>query len=237
MLPLILSLLVSSADAKSNGPYMWGVGPSLGTIAYPGRFPPALPNDDDGDNVSGIDKAAGDVQFGVRGVAYLDKEWRGGARALAGWGVGKNGNGFRQQAITLEVDKILVGQNSMYAFGGAGLGFGKMHLASDDSSATVDLSTYLVRGQLGAYYRMKKSAVEVNFFAVFVWPGVQTYTGGSGNESEISGGNYLNGGLEGTVYFGDFKPPKKKNKNKNKSSSSKSSSKSGKSSGAKMKKK
>ena len=37
-----------------------------------------------GENVAGIDKAGGDVHLGVRGVAYLDKDWRGGARAQAG---------------------------------------------------------------------------------------------------------------------------------------------------------
>ncbi len=214
MIAFLLALLAQPAHAGNSGPYMWGVGPSIATIAYPGRFPPAIPNDESGDNVN-IEKVGGDLWFGLRGVAYMDKHYRGAVRAQLATGSGPNGNGFRGKEITFEADKILVGQNGMFAFAGGGLGFGTLHFEGDGGQE-LDLGTYVFRGQLGAYYKTKKQAYEFNLFLKLDWPGVQTFTKANGNEIDASGGNYLNGGLEATVYFGDFKPPKKKKKNKKK---------------------
>ena len=208
LLPILLALAGSpTAEAKNNqGPIMWGVGPVVSTIALPARYPMSLPADADGK----VNEVRGDVGIGIRGQAYLDRTWRGAARLKLGMG----GGTWRDTQFILEVDKKLVGSNGFRLLGGGGLGFGTQKFTSDTSSAELSIGTLIARAQVVGQYRTKKSAYELGFFLVYPHPLIQEYVGGAGNTSEITGGFYPQFGLEGAVYFGDFKHPKKKGNNK-----------------------
>lgn len=212
MLPLLLSLslAITSAEAKDSGPYMWGGGPTLLTIAYPGQHPLAYPKDIR-DNFD--EKVRGDIGFGAKGAFYINKEYRANAQLVFGTGSGI----YKSTEFVFGADKILGGESGGYAFAGAGLGFGKMKFQGNEE-AELDLSTYIIRGQVGGYYRLKQAAIELDLFAEFIWPGVQTYTTPQGNtvNEDQSGGNYLLAGLQATAYFGDFTPPKNKKNKKDK---------------------
>ena len=95
------------------------------------------------------------------------------------------------------------------------MGFGSQKFTSETGSAELTMGTAVLRAQIGAYYKTPTSAFELAFFGIYDYPLIQEYTGNAGNTSEVSGGMYAQFGIEGTVYFGDFKPPKK-NKGKKK---------------------
>jgi len=216
MIPLLLSLALGTAQAK-EGPYMWGAGGGLYTLVFPGGYPLLYPKET---GFQATDKVQGDLGLNLRGTIYMDRTWRGAARISLGRGVGDNGNGFGSSAITLEVDKILAGQNGASFFVGGGLGLGTMKFEPDDQGgAELHLKTYNVRAQAGGYYRMEKQAVEIDLFALGVLPHNQIFTSSSGADQDVNLGIYLPViGVEATYYYGDFKPPKdgKDNHRKNK---------------------
>ena len=232
-LPLVTAVLgLASGTAHAQSPFMWGVGPTIGTIAYPGQYPNRWPklseydaavlSDDVGDNrrLTSLDAVGGDAQVGARGVIYFNSSWRGAVRTHL-FALGQN---FNNLDVTFEVDKIIFKESKFGAYAGAGLGFGSMKFGAEDSDAELKLNTYLLRGQVGGIYRLKKAAIEAGFFLQPVFPGLQTYTAADGTEAQIAGllslgeagggGGYWNFGLEATVYFGDFIPPKKKKSKK-----------------------
>jgi hypothetical protein len=196
----MLTMAMPTAEAGS-GPYMWGVGPSLSTIAYPGRFPSWYPKDvREG---YGFEQVKGDVGLGAKGMIYLDAKNRVGARAVFGFG-----DDYNSSAITGEYDRYILGSKPAYVFAGGGVGFGQFKFSGDDT-AELRVPTYLFRGQVTGVYRHDSFMVDVSLFLQFVIPGYQELSDGGGEE-EISGGFYTHGGLDATIYFGDFKPPKKK---------------------------
>ena len=235
LLPLVAAVLgLGATDAHANQPpFMWGVGPTITTIAFPGQHPLNFPKLSEADaalvpagdvnenrRITSIDEVGGDAGIGARGVIYLDKTWRGGLR----FHVANLASNFNAVDFTLEADKMLVSQGVMSAYIGGGLGFGTMNFTSEDNDASLKLNTYVLRGHVGGIYRLKKSAIEVGVFIQPTFPGLATYTATDGEtEGEIKGGlfankdaggggSYHNGGLELTVYFGDFRPPKPRKK-------------------------
>ena len=228
LLPFILAVAAApAAHAADSGVHMWGVGPSISTIAYPGRHPIGFPrltqeeidaNDFGADvnenrRLTSLDEVKGDASVGARAVVYVNRDIRGAVRFHA-FTLGKN---YNNADITFEVDKIFFQESKASAFGGLGLGFGNMRFDGEATAENLEdpslaMATYLVRGQAGGMYRWKQSALEVGLFANMVVPGVIEYTGQSGNTIEVDGfggnGVYWHGGLESTVYFGDFTPPK-----------------------------
>lgn len=228
LLPLALALAAGpAAQAADSGVHMWGVGPSISTIAYPGRHPVGFPKlkeeeiaengfeDDVNENrrITSLDTVKGDASVGARAVVYVNRNIRAGVRFHA-FTLASN---YNAADITFEVDKIFFQESKASAFGGAGLGFGNMKFEGDATEEgledpSMSMATYLVRGQAGGMYRWKKTALEIGLFANMVVPGVIEFTGQSGNTLEMDGfggnGVYWHGGLESTVYFGDFTPPK-----------------------------
>jgi hypothetical protein len=215
-----------TADAAS-GVYMWGVGPTISTIAYPGRHPvsfPKISNDelaegdfgadvDDRRRITSLDEVKGDAAIGARGVVYFTRSIRGAVRFHA-FSAGKN---YNSADVTFEVDKIFFQESKASAYGGLGLGFGNMKFEGDTAvedlqDPSLSMATYLLRGQAGGMYRWKSTALELGLFANLVVPGVMEFSGQSGDSVEMAsfGGNgvYWHGGLEATMYFGDFTPPK-----------------------------
>jgi hypothetical protein len=203
---------------------MWGAGPTLSTIALPGAFPMSWAHEE-GDlknDVFGDEQKVGgkDVGIGGRGVVYLNKDWRGGARLNLGFGE----NGYRAQNFTLEVDKIFGGESGAHVFGGAGVGIGHMSFSPQGTGCEsgacgntwttnepdkLSVNDYLIRGQVGGYYRMKNKAVELAFFAALPWPSRQLIEVDTTADADpVKGGIYFQAGLEATMYFGDFTKPK-----------------------------
>jgi len=65
---VVAGLLMVATDAHALDPYMWGIGPRVGTMVIPGRYPLKLPEAVDG---SSIEKVRHDVSIGVEGAYYL----------------------------------------------------------------------------------------------------------------------------------------------------------------------
>ena len=192
-LPMMIALAAPSAQA-ADGPPMWGVGPTVGTIAYPGRFPAKLPDD-----VAGFAKVKNDVQFGAHGVMYIDPDNRIGTHL--GLGVGA---GYSSIAWTLEYERILKRGSGVQLFAGGGGGFGS-YTFKDDTAGKLKVPTYELRGQVGGLYKQKQTAEELSFYLKVPLNGVATLTDKAGAETESKGGNMLHLGLEFTMFFGDFK--------------------------------
>ncbi|MCB9778015.1 MAG: hypothetical protein H6742_05585 [Alphaproteobacteria bacterium] len=214
MTPLLLLAALaggSDAHAASEGPWMWGVGPSLGTIVYPGRFPSKLP--DAYNELEG--QVRGDGILGVHGVLYIDGENRIGSHLDLGLG-----KGFNSIAWTLEYERILVRGNGIHVFGGGGLGFGSYTLTDVEEPKIGSLTTptYEVRAQFGALYKQKTTAEELAFFVKVPLNGNPTFTPAGGGErvDAEGGGNWFHVGLQATVYFGDWTKPKSDKKKGNK---------------------
>lgn len=220
MLLSLLTLLAAPAHAE-QGPYMWGVGPNLGTMIYPGEFPAYYPKVDiaEGETVAGLadndrpefEQVRGDLIVGARGVMYLDKMSRFGARLNMGLG-----EGYRALNFTAEYDFLPVDKNGLSSFVGAGAGFGNMRFEAEDVGE-LKLATYIFRGQAGLLYRNKTQAYEANVFVQVDLPGGSRFTSIDDVEYETGFKSYGMIGVEGTIYFGDFRPPtegKKKKKKK-----------------------
>jgi hypothetical protein len=213
MIPLLLSLALGTAEAK-DGPFMWGAGGGLYTLGFPPAFPLLYPGDT---NFQATDKVRGDIGLNLRGMAYLNKQWRGAARVSLGRGVGDAGNGFGSRAFNLEVDKIFLSENGASAFVGGGVGITRLGFEPDDQGgAELLVNAYQARAQVGAYYRIQEQhAVELALFGLAPIPYMQTFTSSSGAESQVRFGAYLPViGVEANYYFGDFRPPKDGKDNK-----------------------
>ena len=207
MIALLASLLIPTADA-ANQPYMWGVGPSLSTIALPGEYPFGFPGDTNGK----LSTTKNDLGIGAHGVLYL----QGGQRAASHltYGSGKN---FNSLAFTVEYDQKLTGSNGVAFYTGVGGGFGNITFKAEDGDQELKTATFIARGNLGAWYRDGTRCYELSTFVQLVIPGNQQFTNAAGDTTEVSDGwtvlgGYSHLGIEGTVYFGDFTPPKKKKK-------------------------
>lgn len=221
-----LALTASTAEAK---PYMWGVGGSVNTMVLPGGFPstPARVKKVEGEVPDGaslytadngalqapyFNDVRGDVGLGVRGLFYLNGEWRG--RASGQMGFGEN---YRSGVVSLGIDKILAGESGAFAFAGGELGLGSQRFESAEDSAVVRASTFPLRFNVGGYYKInKKNAIELSLFAAAPLPMVQTLTTDAGDEFDVGVGFnpllYSNFGVEMSYYWGDFSKPRKKGK-------------------------
>ena len=151
MLLSLLSLLVAPVLAD-EGPYMWGIGPEIGTVVYPGEYPVYFPKVDYGDGAAPaglsdkdrpeLDTVRGDVIVGARGTMYLDKMSRFGARLNMDLG-----GGYRALNFTAEYDFIPVDKNGICTFVGAGIGVGNMKFEKEEVG---ELKLSTVRGPLVA---------------------------------------------------------------------------------------
>ncbi len=224
MLPMLLAL---AATAHADSPYMWGVGPEVGTIVLPFQHPAAFPSltedlDEDGkkdDLGDSLEKTAGDALLGAKGALYINES----NRLLGQVGFGLGSGGYRSSEVTFEYQTLPISGDGVEAFAGVGLGFGRMAWTTecDDDSEGVSsactiqhpgsygMSTLLLRGSVGALWRNKTQAYELSFFGHYVIAGNRAFEAqGASSEQEVSGvGLYPYLGIAGTIYFGDFKPP------------------------------
>ena len=210
MLLLLLSTLLPSVAEAKSGPYMWGVGPTVNTIVLPGRHPVGVPKavkveNDDGKLVNPLDETKTDIGLGVRGVMYMKRTQRFGAHAWYSMGEGN----YRSPNLVVTYDFAGEADNGMTVIGGLGGGFGKQKW---DTSGVGELSmaTYILRAQGAFNYRTKANCYEFGAFVNLNLPGVQTWDEDDKDDDvTVRGGFYPTVGIEGTVFFGDFRPPKK----------------------------
>lgn len=239
---LALSLIQVANAGGGNSPYMWGVGPEVGSIILPFQHPIAWPRitvvdetgAEDKERLGGsgdtdtFEKTGGDILLGGRGALYLNKR----NRFVGQVGFGLGGGDYRSAEGTAEYNVVLMSENGVEAFAGAGLGLGRMHWATYcpndletecpedvENPGELSMSTFLLRGSAGVMFRQPRNSYELSIFAHYVVPGNVEFTSQTTDKAQDANlGFYPYIGLAGTVYFGDFKPPgegggKKKKKN------------------------
>jgi len=218
MILLAMMSVLSSAEAGSS-PYMWGVGPTVSTIVYPGEHPMGFPKatrdddhevDEDGEPL--LKKSRGDVGIGAHGVLYMSKAQRVGSHIWTALGAG----GFRSTNFTLEYDFAGTESGGVGVLGGLGVGVGTQRWQTG-GAGELKMTTYLGRAQGSVIYRTRRQAYEIAGFFHLCLPGKQRWNAsGDPPEEEVTGGFYPHLGIEATAYFGDFTAPKSKKKKKKK---------------------
>jgi hypothetical protein len=107
-----LAVVTASAlapEAQALDPYMWGVGPRIGTMAIPGRYPVSFPDEIRNDDESGLERVRGDLFFGVDSTYYASAHSRVGA--FAGLGLGTQ---FFDAHLQFEYNYVLSASPSIF---------------------------------------------------------------------------------------------------------------------------
>jgi hypothetical protein len=165
---------------------MWGVGPTLSTMAFPGAYPSNFPTVADGSNTpnprDNLERVKGDLGLAARGVLYIKNRNRIGARLHMGFGLG--GADMRNTALTIEYGQSILRQDNVNIFVGGGIGVGKLRFDQGDDGGDLRLNTYNTRVQIGAIFRDTRGrknaaddrAYELALFATPLgWAGPETY--------------------------------------------------------------
>lgn len=213
---LLSTLLALAQPAAALEVKWWGVGPTVGTMAVPGKYPFAFPaNAKDADGEPLVQKVNGDISFGARAVVYPVPKSRIGARALVGVGIGQP---WSSAQFTLEYDGALINEDGLQLLAGAGIGAGFERFGGIESAPEGYLvaNYFPVRAQLSALLRDRTRAYEVSIYGMWHIVADQTYfsdanaEGIAGNDTEalVPGALYGGFGIEGTVFFGDFRSRK-----------------------------
>lgn len=203
---LIAALLALPTDAHALELRWWGVGPNIGTIAIPGKYPVALPEVAQGE----VDKAKGDVEVGVRGVLYPSANGR-----LFGLGsLGFGTSGWGQQEFTLGWDQVIIKDEEFQLLFGAGIGVGHERFKDKGNDDYLNVNYFPIRAQLGALLRDRVRAYQIDIYGLYHVVGGQEYclskldsacTSGKDGGGLIAGAVYAGLGAEATIFFGDFR--------------------------------
>ena len=203
---LLLMSLINPADAA----YMWGVGPTVNTIVWPSSYPNGglvTKLDDD------MEETTSNMGVGAHGVLYLGKRKRMGSHLWYAFGNG----GYKSWNWTVDADLWGTDSSGVSVLGGFGAGLGTQRW-EDQDHGELKMGTYILRAQGSATYRMRRQAYELGGWAGVVLPGTAKFQPTGGEQETLSGadstGFYPQIGLEATVYFGDFTPPKSRKKGK-----------------------
>lgn len=199
---LLLTLL--AAPLALADPYMWGVGPALSTVVYPVSFPGSLPTATPAGFT--FEGARLDVAVAARGLLYLDADSRLGGRV--GFG---GGGGWGVRWIGADYERILTSDGRFHFLAGLGTGLGASTF-TDETEDQLRATWALARLNLGAIYRNRTQAYELDLFAQYQLPLEHRYLPADGAEETLAGRGSRYGavGLELSLYFGDFTPPRKK---------------------------
>ena len=205
---LALLALLGTAEAGSSIAYMWGAGPQVSTVIYPTRFPGSFPS---AATRSGWDYTAsrGDIEFALRGAFYLNME----SRLTGRLGLG-GGPGWYTRWADVGMDRMLSSNSGFHTLVGANLGLGRDRF-TDDLGQQLETSFVVPRVQFGGIYRNKTQAYELGVYAAY-HAAFEHLNPVSDEVIEGQGARYGMLGIEATVWFGDFTPPKSKKNNKKK---------------------
>ncbi len=238
----VLALVVlgglSASEARAGDmPYMWAIGPKIGTIVVPGRYPLSLPSkinnydfiddgprsgdpdfedpkrdlDANGDPLyTSIERVRDDLQIGADGFYALDEENRIGAGV--GFAFGKR---YSDMWFTFNFDRVLITEQPFNVVAGVQAGFGNMVFKGEDPDERMRVGHFPVRGRLQGQFMDKTRMYALGIYAGTSIPSSTDYTDLNGNEQPINSPLnflfYAQAGIELQVSFGDLTPPKNKN--------------------------
>jgi hypothetical protein len=249
-----LGLSSTAQAGSSYEPYMWGVGGKLGTVVIPGAYPASFPDNvnkydfnDDGERdrfdgqelFSTLRRVKGDIRLAADGFVGIDASNRIGAT------IGVNtAKGFTDTYLTLNYDNVFLKKHPFNAVWGASVGYGglKWKGVEDEESPglpagggfaaeneTLKMPYFPIKARVEGQFKTDEWMFGLGAFGGTGIPSSTTYTDLRGQEQEKVGsiGNalyLLNVGVEVSVRYGDFKPPKNnkppKGKGKNKGGNS-----------------
>ena len=207
MLLLLWTLVMTPFASAQQGPFMWGIGPTISTVVLPGEMPFNFPDEAD---AAGFKGTGGDVGFGVHGVLYMRHTQRFGTHIWYHTGA----NGYSSPNLTLEYDFVGTAANGGTVLGGLGGGFGSQSW-ENDNGAKLKMNTFIARGQGSVNFRTPANAYELAAFVNIFFPSGTRIESANGVEQEAAFVIYPQIGLEFTAFFGDFKAPRKGKKNRN----------------------
>ena len=202
-LAVVLGLGASIApEAQALDPYMWGVGPRIGTMVIPGQYPGAFPNEIARDDDSQLERVRTDFFFGVDSLYYATAHSRVGA--FAGIGLGKQ---FFDAQLQFEYNYVISASAIDFLFGG-GLGFGSQRFGGGGEEQLV-VPYYPLRAEASGLLRDNSRGYQLTVFGQWNIPSNHFYTDFNGFDVEgVGGGFYATLGIEIAVFFGDFTPPR-----------------------------
>lgn len=210
---LLIGALLTLATPAAAETYMWGIGPRIGTNVLPGAYPSQLPRavrDDnaspDGAVQSGIEKTRFDLLIGVDAVYYLNG--RGRIGLLGGIDAGR---GMLDAHMIGRYDQILVAEAVDLMVGG-GVGVGTTRFNGTDDAKLV-VNNFPLRVHASGLIRADFMAYQLTVFGQYNMPSSHRYTRRDGTvDNKPGGGIYPTLGVEFSVLFGDFTPPRPKRK-------------------------
>lgn len=199
---MILWLLGSAAALDLQ---WWGVGPVVGTMVIPTKYPTALPfiaQDK-------VDKVRGDVEVGAHGVLYPGKAGRIFGRFTFGFGT----SGYFSPEFVAGYDAILFKDDELQVLFGAGLGAGSETFRSAGENDHLRVNYFPIRAETSVLLRDRSRAYEISLWGDLHIASNQEYctsksgdcTNASDTDEAIAGAVYFGLGAEATLYFGDFK--------------------------------
>jgi hypothetical protein len=216
---LVLAGVALSEPAWALDYWMWGIGPKVGTTFLPGRYPIKFPNvveddlvddpNDDADppgQIPSINKVGGDFIAGFNATYYASSSTRLGIDA--GFDLGQS---FFGANFMLEYNWVK--QSSALDFLlGAEAGAGTMVFNGIDP-AKLRVNTFPVRAESGLVIRDNSRAYQGSLYYQFDIPSRQIFTPSVGDtlDGGVGIGLYMSLGIEVTLMFGDFTPPRPKN--------------------------
>ena len=202
-LALAAAALLAAAPAQAMDVWMWGVGAHVGTNIIPGHFPSLFSKAVRGDDLSSIDKFRDDLIFGVEGMYYVDKNSR---MSLSG-GLTFAPRYFDRNVL-LSYDYVFK-TGAMDLLAGGGLGVGLQRWLGDGQARLV-IPYYPFRVQASAMIRDEHLAWQLTIFGQYDVPSSQAFTDSTGADVDSHGGIYGTMGAQVSMYYGDFKPPRRK---------------------------
>ncbi|MCB9669079.1 MAG: hypothetical protein H6736_21065 [Alphaproteobacteria bacterium] len=205
----VLTTLASPAMAADV--YMWGVGPRLGTNFLPGAYPAAFPTivadarQAAAPDAPVIDKVRTDVVFGFESQYYIN----GGSRigAIGGFGVGKQ---YFDAHIIGKYDVVIQSAAVDFLVGG-GAGFGTQRWKGSEQ-ASLRVPYFPLRAEAAGMIRSDWMAYQLTVYGQYNLQGHHYYFDETGTEVPVRGGFYPTMGLELSVMFGDYEPPRPRKK-------------------------
>jgi len=198
---LLLGLAVAG-DAWALDPQMWGVGPRIGTMFAPLRYPSKFPEVIEENPDTTLEKFRFDIEWGVEAVYYLAPHHRVGF--VGGLGHAKR---FLDLDAIFGYDYALNTGAMDFLFGG-GLGFGHHWFHGEDDDEVLKIPYYPIRLDASALLRDNSRGYQATLYAQYNLPAANRYTDTTGTEIDAKQGVNFTVGLELAVLFGDFTPPR-----------------------------
>ncbi len=200
---LMAAALLWAPVAQAADVWMWGLGPKVGTVVLPGRMPISFPKKVKEDDY--LEKVGGDISVGVNGVYYANSRSRLGA--TAGFDLGKR---FYDANFVLLYNVAVSADAVDFLFGG-GVGAGYMRWGGAGESR-LGVSYFPFRAETSVLVRDQWRGYQLTAFFNLDIPSSQRYLNEGGLDTEVSWMVYPTFGLELSVMFGDFTPPRPRKK-------------------------